>query len=175
MGGVEPWRDVLEAGGEGAALLAVDLGLRCGLAWFVRGELGEVRLVRHRCTEFHTRTRLKAAVGGILAEVPGLIAVVAEGDRGLWAIWEKAARVRGAEVACVSPERWRRGLWGEATPAAGKDAKALARRMAEGEGRRGDGGIVGRLGVRGATAMRTDAAEAVCLGYWAAREVGWLA
>lgn len=168
------WVHVLGAAEVDAAVLAIDLGLRCGLAWYVRGADGDVRLVRHRCTEFHTRTRLKAAVAGVLSEVPGLAGLVGEGDRDLWAIWEKASRLRGVESLHVSPERWRRGLWGERTPTAGKDAKAWARRVAEGDGRRGEEGLVGRLGVRGATRMRTDAAEAVCLGFWAVREAGWV-
>jgi hypothetical protein len=165
--------DALGAAEVGASLLAIDLGLRCGLAWYVRDSQTEVRLVRHRCTEFHTRTRLRAAVMGVLGEVPGLVGVVAEGDRGLWAIWEKGAAARGIGIACVSPERWRRGLWGASAPTSGKDAKAWALRVAEGDGRRGEEGLVGRFGARGATRMRTDAAEAVCLGFWAAREAGW--
>lgn len=152
-------------------VLAVDLGLRCGLAWYVGGAGLSLRLVRHRCTEFHTRSRLKAAVGGILREVPGLVAVVGEGDRSLWAFWEKAAASKGAESRLVTPEMWRAGLWGDRAPVAGKDAKALARKVAEGTGR--EDGLVVRFGQRGVTPMRTDAAEAVCIGYWAARERGW--
>jgi hypothetical protein len=165
------------AGGR-EVLLAVDLGLRCGLAWWVRDAQG-VGLVRHRCTEFHTRTRLKAAVRGVLGEVGGLGWVVGEGDRGLWEIWRRGAALLGAETVWVSPERWRTGLFGERgrDGMGGKALKAAARLMVEGSGeRRGgrvDRGLLGRFGERARVPLRTDAAEAVCLGYWAARDRGW--
>ncbi len=175
---------VWEEGGasaDGAAfgaevLLAVDLGLRCGLAWWARGVNGAdgaVRLVRHRCTEFHTKARLKAALPGVLAEVAGVVAVVGEGDRGLWAYWEKVSAARGVEAVWVSPETWRVGLWGAGAPVEGVAAKARARVVADG----GPGveGLVAQFGGRRATRLRTDAAEAVCIGYWAARVRGWVA
>ena len=65
-------------------LLAVDLGMKAGLAWF--GEDG--RLLRCRTVHFPNRTVLKKAMPAILDELP-LDCAVIEGGGPVAALWKK--------------------------------------------------------------------------------------
>ena len=87
-------------------LLAIDLGLRCGLALYGR----DGRLVRFSSRRFASITTLKRAAWSVLAELPPLEVVVVEGDRALGEVWLKAVEKRGAEGRFVRPEQWRGAL-----------------------------------------------------------------
>jgi len=146
-----------------ARLLAIDLGLRAGLA--VYGDDG--RLEDYRSQNFGTRTRLRRAVMPVLEAVDGLDEVVMEGDRTLGEIFERAAVHRGARTRYVAAERWRRVLLLDREQHSGDDAKhsadAVARR------------VIDWSGARAPTSLRHDAAEAILIGLWAVLERGWLA
>jgi hypothetical protein len=75
-------------------LVAVDLGLRTGLA--VYGHSG--RLERYRSHNLGTRARLKRAAAGILAEHDPVAAVVLEGDATIARPW-----LREADSTASSP------------------------------------------------------------------------
>ena len=144
------------------SLLAVDLGLRTGLALF--GDDGRLRW--YRSQNYVTLTRLKRAIHGVLADAPALAWVVAEGDRHLFELWEREAAKRGAAALRVEPERWRERLLLPREQRSGAQAKqsadALARRVIEWSG------------APRPTSLRHDAAEAVAIGLWGVLEVGWL-
>ncbi len=74
-----------------ALLLAVDLGLRTGLALY--GQDG--RLQWYRSHNFGTAARLRRAVRGLLDELPELTWLVLEGGGHLAEIWKREAERRG--------------------------------------------------------------------------------
>ena len=88
-------------------LLAVDLGMKAGLAWF--GEDG--RLLRCRTVHFPNRTVLKKAMPAILDELPLDFAVI-EGGGPVAALWWKAVVKRDLPIIQTCAEAWREDiLW----------------------------------------------------------------
>lgn len=143
-------------------LLAIDLGLRCGFATYS----AEGRLVRYRSTNFGSKRRLRDAAWAVLRDEAPLAYVVLEGDRGLAEIWQKAAERQGANTLQVAPERWRKALLFDRQQRSGADAKAAADTLAR--------QIITWSGAPAPTALRHDAAEAILIGLWGVRAVGWL-
>jgi hypothetical protein len=146
-----------------ARLLAVDLGLRTGIAVYD----GHGRLRRFGSRNFGSRTRLRGGADAVLREVGRVDVLVVEGDRALGRIWSDRAARRGATTTLeVAPERWRARLLHERERRSGPGAKAAADALA----RR----AIELLGDRRPTSLRHDAAEAVLIGLWGCLEVGWL-
>lgn len=142
-------------------ILAVDLGLRAGLA-----ELGpDGRLLRYRSTNFGTVERLKRAIPGVLDAVPDLARLVVEGDRRLAERWIREAERRSVPAVAVAPEAWREALFGHqpATDRAKAQADTAARR------------VIAWSGCARPTSLRHDAAEAILIGLWGALDAGWIA
>ncbi len=143
-------------------LLAVDLGLRSGLALFDdRG-----RLLRYRSTNFGTRRRLKKAVYALIRDAGPPAYLVVEGSRQLGAVWEKAAQKQGVKVIDVAPETWRGELLEPRRRRTGADAKAAADEVAR--------EVIDAAGGEAPTSLRHDAAEAILIGWWGLRYVGWM-
>ena len=71
-------------------LLAVDLGLRSGLAHFA----ADGRLLMYRSTHFGSVKSLKKGVPGIFKSLGHVEHVVVEGDRNLGEVWKKWAHYR---------------------------------------------------------------------------------
>ncbi|MDX1547288.1 MAG: hypothetical protein R3247_09890 [Rhodothermales bacterium] len=144
------------------SLLAVDLGLRTGLACY--GCDGRLRW--YRSQNFGTAARLKRGAYSLLREADDLEWLVLEGGGRLAQLWEREGARRGLRVRTVDARHWREDLLlrreqrgsGRAKEAAG----ALARRVIE------------WAGAPRPTSLRHDAAEAILLGLWAVVEVGWL-
>lgn len=147
---------------EERSLLAVDLGLRTGLALFG----GDGRLLWARSHNFGTRERLRRGAQGILAAIPALAAVYVEGDRALGAAWMDRAERLGASGRAVAPETWRERLLLPRERRSGEDAKAAADTLA----RR----VFAWSGLPSPTSLRHDAAEAVLIGLFGVLELGWL-
>lgn len=141
-------------------LLAIDLGLRAGLALFA--ETGE--LLWYRSTNFGSRGRLKKAVYGVLRDAGPPHRVVMEGSRDLGAIWRRAAEKLGATVEEVSPETWREALLLSRDQRSGADAKEAADGLAR--------QIIAESGAPAPTSLRHDAAEAIAIGWWALAQSG---
>lgn len=140
-------------------LLAVDLGLRTGLALFD----GEGRLLWARSHHFPDITRLKSAVWELLREARAT-ELVAEGDTHLGRIWALAAEKQGAAVEIVQAQTWRRVMLLPREQRSGAEAKRRALlRAAE---------VVRRAGLPVRT-MRDDTAEAILLGVWRLQALGW--
>ena len=149
--------------GRVAHLLAVDLGLRAGLA--VYGEDG--RLEGYRSRNFGNRTRLKRAIPGVLAGVPDLRYLVVEGDRSLGQRWVSAATRVGVTTLLVAAEEWRARLLLPRERRNGVDAKRFAERLSR--------KVITWAGASRPTSLTDDAAEAILIGLWGVIEVGWLA
>ncbi len=144
------------------SLLAVDLGLRCGLALFD----AEAGLQWYRSSHFGSRSQLKRAVYGIMRPIDGLAALAIEGDRDLGDIWAKLAAKWDVEVLRVAPETWRACLLLDRQQTSGTAAKEAADAVA----RR----VIGASGADNPTSLRHDAAEAILIGLWGAWSMGWI-
>jgi hypothetical protein len=145
-----------------ARLVAVDLGLRTGIAVF--DGTGAVRSVTSR--NLGRRSRLRGAARAVVGEQDRLDVLVVEGDRGLAAAWERQAAPRGARCLQVTPEVWRARLLHPRERRDGRAAKAAADPLAR--------TAIATLGGQRVTSLRHDAAEAVLIGVWGLLEVGWL-
>jgi len=143
-------------------LLAVDLGLRTGLALY--GKDG--RLLWYRSHNFGTATRLRRGVQTTLSDLPELKWLVMEGGGNLALIWQKEAQRQGISVMQVAAETWRRRLLLPREQRNGPQAKLhsgeIARRAIEWSG------------AERPTSLRHDAAEAILIGLWGVLELDWL-
>ncbi len=148
--------------GADAGLLAVDLGLRAGLALWGR----DGRLLWYRSTRFGTMTRLKQGLRSVLQEAGPPAVLYAEGDLHHFELWSKEAVRLGARARRVPPERWRGELLLGRERRSGLEAKAHADGLAR--------TIVEWSGAKGVTSLRHDAAEAILLGLYGVLAEGWL-
>ncbi len=144
------------------SLLAVDAGVRTGLAAFDAGG----GLLWCRSQNFGTAGRLRRAAVGLLDSLPGLALVVVEGGGRLGEVWVREAARRGTPCRHIAAETWREFLL---LPRHRRHA-AESKRAAGDLARR----VIALSGLKGATSLRHDAAEAVCVGLWAALDAGWL-
>ncbi len=139
------------------ALLAVDCGLKTGLALFDP----DGRLLWYRSHNFGSRQRLKKAAWQILNDLDGLSQLVVEGGGDLVEIWRKIAHKRGMQVDVVQATTWRRDLLLPRQQRTGKQAKQVADELAR--------EIIEQSGAARPTSLRHDAAEAILVGWWATR------
>lgn len=142
-------------------LVAVDLGLRTGIAAYDRAGT----LCYARARRFPSRDRLRAAVPGLLAGLRPLCWLVLEGDAALARPWVREARMCGAKVRFVKPETWRRALMPPREFRTGAMVKQHAQRRAT--------ALLAEAGRPPVVPLRHDAAEAALIGLWALAEVGW--
>lgn len=142
-------------------LLAIDLGIRAGFAWFAAdGALGWFRsrnagsvprfraMVRH---EIHTC----AALSHIYIEGGGPLATAAE----------KAASREVLIVQRIAAEQWRAELLPRVNLHEGRNAKTSAVRLAR--------AVIDASALPQPKTLRHDAAEAILIGVWAVRSLGW--
>lgn len=144
-------------------LLAVDLGLWTGLALYGR----DGRLIRHGSSHFPSRAALRSAATAVVAAAGDLRWLYAEGPADLARAWHREALRRGAGVRLVVAEDWRPGLLLPRERRSGEAAKGRADPLAR--------KVIAWSGLPLPKALRHDAAEAILLGFWAVRELGWLA
>jgi hypothetical protein len=134
------------------SLLAVDVGLRSGLACFD----ADGRLRWYRSKNFGRVDRLRRHVFRLYAEIPDLARVGLEGGGPLAEVWASAARRRGLEVVRVVAEEWREVF----LPPRERTSGERAKRFADGKARR----IIESSGAPRPTSLRHDAAEAILVG-----------
>lgn len=143
-------------------LLAVDLGLRTGLA--VYGADGRLRSFQSR--NFGTSSRLRSAVHAVFAQTGDLAWLVMEGGGPLAEIWRREAVRRGVQVLQIAAEQWRSELFYQREHRNGPQAKQQALLMA----RR----VIEWSAAPRPTSLRHDAAEAILIGLYGVRKVGWI-
>ncbi|MDO3378191.1 hypothetical protein [Geoalkalibacter halelectricus] len=143
-------------------LLAVDLGLKTGLALYG----ADARLLWYRSHNFGTSERLKRAVHAILNDIPDLEVLVIEGGGLLAPAWEKEAARRGLRMLRLGAEAWRERLLLPREQRSGSAAKQHADQLA----RR----VIAWSAAARPTSLRHDAAEAILIGLWGVLECGWL-
>ena len=145
-----------------ALLLAVDLGLRTGLALYGR----DGRLQWYRSHNFGSASRLRRAVPGLLGELPDLAWIILEGGGRLAEIWKREAERRRIGVRQIGAEAWRQRFLLPRQQRRGSQAKAHAEDVAK--------RVIAWSQARRPTSLRDDAAEAILIGLWGALDVGWL-
>ena len=149
---------------DGAALLAVDLGLRTGLAFYGR----DGRLQAYRSQNFGNRQRLRRGASSLLREAPDLERLVLEGGGDLAEVWLREGERHGLAVRVVDAETWRRALLLPRQQRSGPQAKEAADGLAR--------AVIAWSGAPAPKgALRHDAAEAIGAGLWGVRAAGWLA
>lgn len=144
------------------SLLAVDMGLRTGLALYRE----DGRLAWYRSQHYGTRDQLRRAVRGLLLELPGLSWIVIEGGGPIAEIWAREATLRNVVVRRIRAESWRERL----LPSRDRKTGDLAKRSADSMARR----VIAWSGAARPTSLRHDAAEAILIGLWGVLEIGWL-
>jgi hypothetical protein len=145
-----------------AALLAVDLGVRTGLAAY--GDDGRLRW--YRSQNFGSAQRLRRAVPALLEVEPDTTRLVVEGGGSLAKIWRDEAESRDLVVQQVSAEEWRELFLYPREQRSGEQAKRVARDLA----RR----VIDWSDAPRPTSLRHDAAEAILVGLWGVLSAGWL-
>lgn len=145
-----------------ASLLAVDVGVRTGLALW--GDDGRLRW--YRSQNFGSAARLRRAVPAILEGERDLARLVLEGGGPIERIWRGEAEGRRLAVQQVSAEDWRALFLYPRDQRSGVDAKRAAGDLA----RR----IIAWAGARRPTSLTHDAAEAIAVGLWGAVSAGWI-
>jgi hypothetical protein len=143
-------------------LLAIDLGLRAGLALY--GSDG--RLVSYRSHNFGSLARLRRGAHTILGEQPELAWLVLEGGGNIAEVWQREAERRRLRTLQIGAETWRQRLLYPREQRSGLQAKHSADELA----RR----VIAWSGAPRPTSLRHDAAEAIMVGLWGVLEVGWL-
>ena len=145
------------------ALLAVDLGLRTGFAFYAR----DGRLTAYRSQNLGSRARLKKAASSVLHDAGELERLVLEGGGDLADVWAREGERRGLRVRVIGAERWRRPLLLPREQRHGTDAKAAADGLAR--------AVIDWSGAKRPTgALRHDVAEAIAVGLWGVLDAGWL-
>ena len=149
-------------GDERGSLLAVDLGLRTGLAVYGR----DGRLRSYRSQNLGSRSRLRRAASRIVGSYRPLEALIVEGDAGLARVWGREGARAGLQVHVVAPERWRASLLHPREYRDGPTAKRSADRLAR--------AVIVWSEADQPTTLRHDAAEAICIGLYGVLVLGWL-
>lgn len=145
-----------------ASLLAVDVGVRTGLASF--GDDGRLRW--YRSHNFGNLPRLRRALPTLLADPADLVHVVLEGGGPIAKAWETEAGKHWIEITRVTAEEWRPVFLLPREQRTGAQAKTVAQRLAR--------VVIDWSGARKPTSLRHDAAEAILVGLWGALHLGWL-
>jgi hypothetical protein len=143
------------------SLLAIDLGIKTGLACFDRNG----RLVWYRSRNFGSRARLKKAIPSVFREAADVRYLVIEGGGDLADPWMSEARRRKADVLQLAAHDWRADLLLPRERRSGDDAKRHADTLAR--------QIIEQSDAKRPTSLRHDVAEAICIGWWGVRRVGW--
>lgn len=153
--------DETSAAGAAESLLAVDLGLRTGLALYGR----DGRLRWYRSHNLGSPERLKRAVHRLLRDNSQIAVLVIEGGGDLADIWRREAFHRGIAYKPIAAETWREMLLYERERVNGMKARQSAGSLAR--------KVIDWSGARRPTSLRHDAAEAILIGLWAVVHLGW--
>jgi hypothetical protein len=149
------------------ALLAIDLGLRSGFAFYSAAG----RLLEFACERFPSTAELPPFIRDFLASYENkyqISHIILEGDAILSKIWTDTVHEYSSQsevyVIGVSPQEWRDALLTRKERQSGKHAKTAAREISR--------QIMWRSGLIDSyynKPMNTDAAEAILIGYYSVK------
>lgn len=143
-------------------LLAVDVGLYTGLAFFDRN----ARLLWYRSHHPAGAQQLKRLVAKLLRTPPRPTHLYYEGGGPLAEIWDKAAQELSIQQKRIQAQQWRQCLF----HARQHSTSSIAKREAIGRART----VIEQLGGKKPTNLRHDTAEAILIGTYALIDLGWL-
>ena len=143
-------------------LLAVDIGLHTGLAFFS----SDRELLWYRSHHVPNPATLKKLVASVLRQQPRPTHLYLEGGGQLADIWIKDAEKLAIPARQLQAHHWRPKFFYQRQHSnrntAKKEADTLARQ------------VIAKLGGKKPTSLRHDAAEAVLIGLFALIELGWI-
>ena len=142
-------------------LLAIDAGLRTGLATFDRAG----RLVAYRSQHLANRTALRRALPHLIP--PSIEVLAVEGGGPVALVWTREAERRGLVCLSVHAHVWREALLLPRDQRPGAAHKVVSIRMAR--------KVIAGSPAPAPTSLTDDAAEAILLGVWATHHLGWRA
>jgi hypothetical protein len=142
-------------------LLAIDLGVKTGLAMYS----SDGRLLWYRSHNYGNKARLKKAIPTILSE-DDLRYIVIEGGGPLLKMWTQEADRKNIETIPTMANDWRQEILFAREQRKGKDAKHNAVIYAR--------HVIEHLAENRATSLTNDAAEAILIGLWGMLKVGWI-
>lgn len=155
-----------EAMEEEGGLLAIDLGLKMGLAHFDH----QGKLLRYHAQRLANKAALKRHVYDVFIRHKPLCALITEGDASLAKIWHRLAEKWELRIVHIQAQRWRDDLLLPRDIASGgAHAKAIAQHKALQVIAASD---VAPQPTRPQVAH--DAAEAILIGLWGAHHLGWI-
>jgi len=136
-------------------LLAVDLGVRTGLAFFSY----EPSLIWYRSHNYGSKARLRKHIYSILKDIPPSSELLIEGGGDIASVWKKGADKCGIAYEQIYAEDWRPDILKPSSIKNAELAKAAADRAAQ---------IAIKLynAPKKYTIPNTDASEAILIGLW---------
>ncbi len=143
-------------------LLAVDLGVKTGLALYNSGG----KLVWFRSQNYGNAARLRKAIPAILNSDDEITHLVVEGGGPLFKIWENETNRRNIVLIHTMADEWRPDILLPREQRRGASAKNNAIIYAH--------KIIEKLADYRATSLTDDAAEAILIGFWAISKLGWI-
>lgn len=143
-------------------LLSVDLGVKTGFAMF----RSDGRLLWFRSQNFGNKVRLRKAIPWILSLEEEIDYIVIEGGGPLRKIWDTRLEKRNISVMHIMAEDWRHDIMLEREQRKGVMAKEKALEYA---GKFLRNQSVGKTG-----GLNIDAAEAILIGVWGMKKLGWI-
>lgn len=152
-----------ETTGEMHYLLAVDAGVKTGLALFGK----PCNLVWYRSHNMGSYHALKSAIHTILQQIQGLRYLVVEGGGPIALQWTRQAEKQGISCITTDAGEWRKELLYSREYRNAETAKQTAVNLA--------GNLISRSGVKGKNTPTHDAAEAILAGIWGCKKTGWIA
>jgi hypothetical protein len=139
-------------------LLAVDLGVKTGLALFNE----EGMLIWYRSHNYGNKNRLKKHIPDIINAIPSLSVIVIEGGGDIAELWKDKAKKHRTEVVQIFAEDWRKDLFYDRQFRKGEIAKQNAIQMAN--------KIITESGLKRQKTSMHDTAEAILIGLWGVRK-----
>lgn len=143
-------------------LLSVDLGVKTGLALFS----SDGSLLWFRSQNFGNKVRLRKAIPWLLGLEEELTHLVIEGGGPLLKIWDSFLVKRNLTVIKTMADDWRADLMLHREQRKAKAAKRNALMYAA--------RAVEKLSDHKPTSIDEDTAEAILIGVWAMKKLGWI-
>jgi hypothetical protein len=143
-------------------LLAVDLGIKTGLAMYG----SDRKLYWFRSRNFGSAARLRRAIPWLLNQQEDLAYVIIEGGGPLLKIWNAELEKRNLDVIRIMADHWRNELLYVREQKNRTDAKAHAIYYAA--------RVIEKMADHKPTSLDNNAAEAVLIGLYGMQKLSWI-
>ncbi|MBK6967010.1 MAG: hypothetical protein IPH20_24675 [Bacteroidales bacterium] len=147
---------------EGDFLLAVDAGIKTGLALYGIA----TGLVWYRSHNMSSISSLRKAAGHLVNSIEGLSVIVVEGGGPVAEAWKKEGQRAGIQIIATDAGEWRKEMLYPREYRNSATAKQSAILLV--------GQIIEKSVAPSKNSPTHDAAEAILIGLWGCRKVGWI-